>query len=222
MITLVTKPSGFLVGMLGTVEAGAIIERPDGEAMWLFYLPRRGPMIEVDQDREWKKAASVEAARVAIEEASKEWLRAAGVLGDDHQAAPQPPAPTATDDSAISRSAFDEFHSAVRIIWNITAMDLEQAGLPREDWSRFMSAPLGYFIRSATGDAEKLWAFVERRLGATLSWRAARLVRTIAGLTLDGETRPVSHRPFRMDGDDAAMTLTLLVTEARSIESARR
>lgn len=82
MIVLRRKSSGMTVGMIGEVEAGAIIERPDGSAMWLFYLPTRGPLYELDDERKWRPAASVEDARLAIDRAVADWLRKTGILGE--------------------------------------------------------------------------------------------------------------------------------------------
>lgn len=82
MIVLRRKSSGMTVGMIGEVEAGAIIERPDGTAMWLFYLPTRGPLASLSEERTWRPAASVEAAGAAIDAAVADWLRKTGILGE--------------------------------------------------------------------------------------------------------------------------------------------
>ncbi len=169
MIVLRRKSSGMTVGMLGQVEAGAIIERPDGTAIWLFYLPTRGPLNELDAERKWQRASSVEAARVNIEQAANEWLRHAGVLGEL--------AGGARDEAPLDSDAFLRFHNGLRILHSIDADEFRAVAADCDEGASmrhpraladFLADPVRWFLKSDDISAAAIWSIIDRRQPSAL------------------------------------------------------
>ena len=63
---------------------------------------------------------------------------------------------------------YNEFHNALRVLMNIDADELENAGVidigDARAWDTFSANPWDWFIRAGTERGMKLWRLMEERM----------------------------------------------------------